>query len=116
MVRRSWTSARKRASEPCSSKLGRDTVSGKFSTAARSRLGAPDFGPPAMARAGRATLEIDIPGIAQQLRFHRNMQAVMNGVVELPEAHHASELDDLRRRQMLLEPLQQVVWHRGRIL
>ena len=49
-------------------------------------------------------------------RLDRNVQAVVDGVVEFPEPDHAGEFDDLRRRQMLLQPLQDLVGHRGRIL
>ena len=55
----------------------------------------------------RRSLEIDIPGIVQELGFDRNMQAVVDGVVELPEADNASELDDLRRREQFLQPRKQ---------
>jgi hypothetical protein len=44
------------------------------------------------------------------------VQAVVHGVVEFPEPHDAGELDDLRRRQVPLEALQQLVRHRCRSL
>ena len=47
----------------------------------------------------------------QELGFDRDVQAVVHGVVEFPEADDAGELDDLRRRQMLLEPLENLVGH-----
>jgi len=36
----------------------------------------------------RASLETDISGVAQELGLHRNMQTVVYGIVELPEADH----------------------------
>src|SRR5262249_8242460 len=109
MVRRSCTSARKRVSAPSSISASRDTVSGS----AYALVGRDGLTP--LARGRRRTLEIDISGIAQELRLDRNVQAVVHGVVELPEADHAGELHDLRWAQMLLHALQEFVRHCGRI-
>ena len=72
---------------------------------------------PYMFRAGAwRSLEVDISRIAKQRGFNRDMQAVVDRVVELPEADHAGELDNLRRVEMLFHALQDLVRHRGRIL
>src|ERR1700722_13227931 len=119
MVRRSATSARKRRSEPRSSSASRVAVGGSTNSgvapscparAADALAGAPGRGRP------RPPLEIDSARGAEELPLDRNVQAVVHRVVELPEADHAGELDDLRRGQMLLEALQDLVGHRGRIL
>src|SRR3984957_19550582 len=119
MVRRSATSARKRRSEPRSSSASRVAVGGSTNSGVApscpARAADALAGAPARARR-RPPLEIDIAGVAEELRLDRNVQAVVHRVVELPEADHAGELDELRRGQMLLEALQDLVGHRGRIL
>src|SRR5579872_7635455 len=87
-VRRSCTRARNRRSEPSRSRAGRDTVGGK--TDGGKADGDTTGGGSAFAAVGRRRLilEIDIPGVAQQLGLDRNVQAVVDGVVELPEADH----------------------------
>src|SRR5262245_21230393 len=112
MVKRSLTRMRSRRSDPFSSSAGQVAVGGKTSAAAA---------PSGLAFAtvlvrGRPSLEIDIAGIAEQRGFDWDVQAVVHGVVEFPEPDHAGELDDLRRRQVLLQPLQNLLRHRGRIL
>src|SRR5262245_55573011 len=112
MVKRSLTRVRNRRSDPLSRRAGRVAVGGKtWAAVAPSGLG---FAA-AFAR-GRPSLEIDIAGIAEQRGFHRDVQAVVHGVVEFPESDHAGELDDLRRRQVLLQPLENFFRHRGRVL
>src|SRR3982750_3373940 len=98
MVKRSATRARNFWSEPPFRSGARVTVAGKAYGPASSSRSAP-------ARP-RRSLEADIPGVVQELRLNRDVQAVLDGVVELPETDHAGELDDLRWREMLLQPLQ----------
>src|SRR6516165_5029668 len=106
MVNRSCTRARNRWSDPRSSSAPFEVVGA--SAYAAFPLPRPRSALLAVLRRC-ASLEIDISGIAEQRGFDRNMQAVVHGVVELPETDHAGELDNLRRRQMLLEPLQDLV-------
>src|ERR1700694_4563098 len=100
-------SRRKRWSELPSSSAGRDTVAG--------RLNLPALISTAGAAARRAltrlrpALEIDIARVLQELTFDRDVKAIVHGVVKLPEADDAGEFDDLRRRQVLLQPLQNLV-------
>jgi hypothetical protein len=51
----------------------------------------------------------------QELALHRNVQAVVHGVVEFPEADNTGKLDDLCRRQMLFQALQKLIGNGGRI-
>ena len=55
--------------------------------------------------------EINVTGIGEQGGFNRDVQAVMDGVVELPEPYHTGKFDYLGRRQMGPEPLQQLIGH-----
>src|SRR5580658_8536382 len=102
-VRKSASSWRNRRSEPRVSSGGCDTVSGAVN---------PDSPP----RAGLARSGLDIFGVGDQHRLDRDFERVVHRVVELPEADHAGQLDDLRRAQMLDQPLVDLVGHVGRVL
>src|SRR5260370_21280532 len=65
-------------------------------------------------RAG-AALRVNVFRIFNQVRLNRYPQRVMNGVVHLPEAGDAGELNDLRWRQMRLQPVIDFIGHRARI-
>src|SRR5437660_305653 len=93
MVKRPLTRTRRRRSQRPSSSAGCEGVGGKVFAALAASA------PLCFCFASRS-LEIDISGVAEQRGFDRDMQAVMHGVVELPEADQAGKLDDLRRCQM----------------
>src|SRR5439155_11014520 len=42
-------------------------------------------------------------------------QAIVDSVIELPEANNAGELDDLWRREMLFQLIENLIWHSSRI-
>src|SRR3984885_14376405 len=88
IVSRSLTSVRNRRSEPPSSRLARDAVGGRTNVPASGIMGALLL--PGRRR-GRALLEADIAGIIEKLRLDRNVKAVVDGVVELPEADDAGK-------------------------
>src|SRR5437868_5610225 len=67
---------------------------------------------------GNTTSDVDIARVQLQRGLEGHLQAVVNRVVELPEAHDARELDDLRRREERHEPIidvaRDVAWILGR--
>src|SRR5262249_32281459 len=100
IVKRSLTRLRNRRSGPLSGNAAPGTVDGQMEGGACS---------PFVRVRACANLEIDISGVTEQRRFDGNVQAVVYGVVELPEPDYAGELDDLLRLQMLPQPLQNFV-------
>src|SRR5258707_14798788 len=109
-----------RRSDPRSISAGCDTVTADGAAASSSprrlRRGAEASARTLRLRRSRVLVsETDISGVLQELALDRNMQAVVHGVVELPEADHAREFDDLWRGKVVLEPLENVIRHRCRI-
>ena len=107
--------SRNRSSLPRCSSGGRDTVNGIpvwRTVSQRSALGfAARRREPATVPTNSLRLEVDIAGVLQQLALDRDMKAVVHSVVEFPETHDARDLDNLGRRQVLLQPLQQFDRH-----